>query len=217
MAKKYYRRLVRSSADFPVASRGNRAFEHKAHGGVTEPFTVVCRPEADEVAMTMTDLRRRLYRSDSLEQLFKTSCRYLNQFLPLTRASLAFYDNEEDTFSVRAVRRGGFYGFGVEFRIAAEGSLMAEAGGRGEPVTGATAHLRNMPFVESKILTDESTAAIAVIPLVQAGEFLGAFNLGISTALDLGDYDNNLFRRFAHELSARLQGLAPKSVITSNT
>ncbi len=207
MAGKYYRRFAGRMEDLPNMQSDSRVLQHKGQGNTHVPYTIVCQPVASEVALTISDLRRKLYASDSLNDIFKISCKYLNQFMPISQASLALYNGDTDAFSVGAIRTGSKYGFGVEFKLDASQSLLSQAKERSNAVVSEAPPAQDRRFLDSKILIGEGTSSLAILPLRRGGHLLGTFNLGTDMALNLRHYDDNLFVHFAQELSERLHTL----------
>jgi hypothetical protein len=207
MAGKYYRKFAGKTDDPPNIQSDSRVLQHKAHGATSAPYTIVCQPVASEVALTISDLRRRLSNHESINDIFKTSCKFLNQYMPISQASLALYNSQTDAFSVSAIRTGNRYGFGVEFKLDARQSLLSRAKDSTNSVVTEAPPSRDLRFLDSKILLGDGTSSLAILPLRRGDQFLGTFNLGTEVALNLQHYDDNLFAHFAQELSERLDVL----------
>lgn len=185
-------------------------------GGLVEesapkPLTAVYRPEAGEIAASMSDLRVRIARRHSVKDIFKSSCKFLDQFLPLKRASLALYDQEKDKFFISTVRSGYGYGTGVKFELAAISSILSGVDHETGAIVLRQPYPGNLHFVESKIILGEDTETVALIPLRNGNGLIGTFNLGTESALGLEQYRDNLFVRFALELTRRLEEVAAAS------
>lgn len=207
MAGKYYRRFAGQMDDLPNMQRDSRVLQHKGQGSTSTPYTIVCQPVASEVALTISDLRRRLYSHETINDIFKTSCKFLNQFMPIAQASLALYDSQTDAFSVSAIRTGNKYGFGVEFKLDASQSLLSRAKESNDSVITEAPPARDLRFLDSKILLGDGTSSLAILPLRRGDQLLGTFNLGTEMALNLRHYNDSLFAHFTQELAERLDVL----------
>jgi hypothetical protein len=187
-------------------SFGRRLTEGEVAGSA-EPssLSAVYRPEAGDIAASMSDLRTRISKRRSVRDIFKSSCKFLDQFLPLKRASLALYDAARDKFVISTVRSGHGYGSGVKFELAAANSILSSVNQETGAFVLKPPYPIDLPFMDSKVILGEDTGAVALIPLRNGKGLIGTFNLGTEAALDLEQYRSNLFVRFATELTRRLE------------
>jgi hypothetical protein len=144
-------------------------------------------------ASIFKSLKKVINSSYTRYELFMKLCAKLDKFFAINRASLAFYDKYDDLMKISHIKVGKEYKNGVQINIMASKTLMKRV------LDDGNIYVRNFfQFIdgielEKKILLDNSSRSMALIPLIWEDEKIGTFNLTSKSYLAFSLLESHLF------------------------
>lgn len=144
-------------------------------------------------ASIFKSLKKVINSSYTRYELFMKLCAKLDKFFAINRASLAIYDEYNDQMKISHMKVGKEYKNGVLINIMASKTLMKRV------LDDGNIYVRNFfQFIdglelEKKILLDNSSRSLAIIPLIWEGEKIGTFNLTSKSYLAFSLLELHLF------------------------
>lgn len=144
-------------------------------------------------ASIFKSLKKVINSSYTRYELFMKLCSKLDKFFAINRASLAIYDEFDDLMKISHIKIDKDYKNGVQINILAPETLMKRV------LDDGNIYVRNFfqyidgLELEKKILLDDSSKSLAIIPLIWEGEKVGTFNLTSKSYLAFSLLESHLF------------------------
>jgi len=110
-------------------------------------------------------------------ELFMKLCAKLDKFFAINRASLALYDDCQDLMKISYIKIGKEFKRGVQINIRASRTFMKKVLDEGIIHVGNFLQIPCGLELEQKILIDQKSKSLAIIPLIWEGEKVGTFNV----------------------------------------
>jgi transcriptional regulator with GAF, ATPase, and Fis domain len=140
------------------------------------------------------------------ELFIKLSTR-LDKFFTINRTSLAFYDDDEDMMKIPYMKVEKELRNGVQINLKCHRTIMKKV------LDNNTIFVRDFPHLlfgmelEKKILLDDESNSLVVIPLCYNGKKVGTLNLASSSCFVFSLLETNLFEDLFQDIARKLMDL----------
>lgn len=131
----------------------------------------------------------------------------LDKFFSLSRASLALYEPEFDLINIPHLRVGKDNLQGVLIHLPGRGTLMKKVMEAGTIWICHYPLTRDWNEIERKILLEEHSTSLAIVPLDLGGSMLGTLNLASPAPFAFSLLESRLFNGLFANTAARLMEL----------
>ncbi|MBD3217437.1 MAG: hypothetical protein GF310_04115 [candidate division Zixibacteria bacterium] len=140
-------------------------------------------------------------------ELFMKLCSKLDKFFAINRASLALYDEENEMMSITHIQIKNEFKNGVHLNVVADKTLMKKVMDSGHIYVRDYSETIEAIELEKKILIDEDSKSLAIIPLTHGSKKIGTLNISSSSYHAFSILQSHLFDYFFHKTSEKMSEL----------